>query len=155
MSHILRFKWLVSATCSRSCWLAHLAATAICSKPVCCNVQWLLVERNGLSMCRSLLIWINSALLTGLEMFPVSSQKKYWTFGDETDLIRLRNEANRKFILKHGANMTVGVRHIATHRPLSPVVTFPVTKWYLLLEDTLALIQLITFRVLINSYFYA
>jgi len=42
-------------------------------------------------------------------MFPVSSQKKYWTFVDETDLIRLRNEANRKFILKHGANMTVGV----------------------------------------------
>jgi hypothetical protein len=40
------------------------------------------------------------------QMFPVSTQKKYWTFVDETDLIRLRQEANRKFILKHGANMT-------------------------------------------------
>lgn len=39
-------------------------------------------------------------------MFPVSTQKKYWTFVDETDLIRLRQETNRKFILKHGANMT-------------------------------------------------
>lgn len=58
-------------------------------------------------MCRFVLICIYSAGRTGLEMFPVSSQKKYWTFVDETDLIRLRNEANRKFILKHGANMTV------------------------------------------------
>ena len=41
------------------------------------------------------------------KMFPLSSQKKYWTFVDETDLIRLRNEANMKFIVKHGANMTV------------------------------------------------
>jgi hypothetical protein len=57
-------------------------------------------------------------------MFPVSSQKRYWTFVDETDLIRLRNEANRKFILKHGANMTVCVRQIAKYRPLSCVVTF-------------------------------
>jgi len=53
-------------------------------------------------------------------MFPVSSQKKYWTFVDENDLIRLRNEANRKFILKHGANMTVGVITLqcAGHCPL-------------------------------------
>jgi hypothetical protein len=45
-------------------------------------------------------------------MFPVSTQKKYWTFVDETDLIRLRQEANRKFVLKHGANMTVCVHTI-------------------------------------------
>lgn len=74
-----------------------------------CDVQWLLVSSKRLDARRSLLIWTNSAVLTGLEMFPVSSQKKYWTFVDETDLIRLRNEANRKFILKHGANMTVDI----------------------------------------------
>lgn len=45
-------------------------------------------------------------------MFPASSQKKFWTFVDETDLIRLRHEANRKFILKHGANMTVCVHTV-------------------------------------------
>ncbi|PSN33237.1 hypothetical protein C0J52_24493 [Blattella germanica] len=39
-------------------------------------------------------------------MFPLSSQKKYWTFVDEMDLNRLRNEANRNFIIKHGTNMT-------------------------------------------------
>jgi hypothetical protein len=74
-------------------------------------------------------------------MFPVSSQKKYWTFVDETDLIRLRNEANRKFILKHGANMTVGVNHIAMFGPFPTVVMFPVTKWYLFVKDSSVLIQ--------------
>ncbi|KAJ9583760.1 hypothetical protein L9F63_021897 [Diploptera punctata] len=43
-------------------------------------------------------------------MFPLSSQKKYWTFVDETDLNRLRNEANMNFILKHGMNMTAEQR---------------------------------------------
>lgn len=44
------------------------------------------------------------------KMFPLSSQKKNWTFVDETDLNRLRNEANKIFILKHGANMTAEQR---------------------------------------------
>jgi hypothetical protein len=55
------------------------------------------------------LICSNAVKVIEFKMFPISSQKKYWTFVDETDLIRLRHEANWKFILKHGANMTVCV----------------------------------------------
>ncbi|XP_022196444.1 cyclin-H [Nilaparvata lugens] len=34
-------------------------------------------------------------------MFPTSTQKKHWMFTDESELQRLRDEANRKFISKH------------------------------------------------------
>jgi hypothetical protein len=40
-------------------------------------------------------------------MFPLSSQKKHWSFNDENDLAVLREETNAEFISKHGANMTV------------------------------------------------
>ncbi|XP_063237791.1 cyclin-H isoform X2 [Bacillus rossius redtenbacheri] len=39
-------------------------------------------------------------------MFPASTQAKYWTFSDESDLNRFRQETNKSFVLKHGANMT-------------------------------------------------
>ena len=40
-------------------------------------------------------------------MFPLSTQKKFWLFSDESDLAALRAQTNRNFIEKHGANMTV------------------------------------------------
>ncbi|KAJ8869029.1 hypothetical protein PR048_030575 [Dryococelus australis] len=39
-------------------------------------------------------------------MFPASTQSKYWTFSDESDLNRFRQETNMNFIMKHGTNMT-------------------------------------------------
>lgn len=39
-------------------------------------------------------------------MFPLSSQKKYWTFTNEQDLNERRIDQNRKFIKTHGANLT-------------------------------------------------
>ncbi|KAH0954311.1 hypothetical protein HN011_005482 [Eciton burchellii] len=39
-------------------------------------------------------------------MFPQSSQKKYWMFSDENDLMVLREKTNAEFIAKHGADMT-------------------------------------------------
>lgn len=40
-------------------------------------------------------------------MFPTSSQKKYWIFADERDLMHLREKTNATFIEKYGAGMTV------------------------------------------------
>lgn len=40
-------------------------------------------------------------------MFPLSTQKKYWVFTDEKDLIELRRQANANFVEKHGSCMTV------------------------------------------------
>ncbi|KAF7993404.1 hypothetical protein HCN44_007907 [Aphidius gifuensis] len=39
-------------------------------------------------------------------MFPTSSQKKYWIFADESDLMHLREKTNANFIEKYGADMT-------------------------------------------------
>ncbi|KAI5705158.1 hypothetical protein M8J76_012105 [Diaphorina citri] len=39
-------------------------------------------------------------------MFPTSSQKKYWMFSDESELIALREAANQNFILEHRAELT-------------------------------------------------
>ncbi|XP_064596194.1 cyclin-H-like [Liolophura sinensis] len=39
-------------------------------------------------------------------MFSSSSQLKHWTFNGEAELIQLRNTANRKFIEKHGCEMS-------------------------------------------------
>lgn len=38
-------------------------------------------------------------------MFSLSSQKKYWTFGDESDLFRLREKHNLDFIGRHGTQL--------------------------------------------------
>lgn len=38
-------------------------------------------------------------------MFPASTQKKYWTFADENELQKLRDEANKKFIEVHGKEL--------------------------------------------------
>lgn len=70
------------------------------------------VESVYMNLCLRLVIYKHSVIEQKKKMFPVSTQKKYWTFVDETDLIRLRQEANRKFILKHGANMTVCVHTV-------------------------------------------
>jgi len=42
-------------------------------------------------------------------MFSQSSQKKYWMFSDENDLMVLREKTNAEFIAKHGADMTVSL----------------------------------------------
>uniref|UniRef100_A0A8D8PX23 Cyclin-H n=2 Tax=Cacopsylla melanoneura TaxID=428564 RepID=A0A8D8PX23_9HEMI len=39
-------------------------------------------------------------------MFPTSSQKKYWMFSDESELIALREKANQSFIQEHRAELT-------------------------------------------------
>ncbi|XP_067004763.2 cyclin-H [Anabrus simplex] len=39
-------------------------------------------------------------------MFTQSTQKKFWTFRDESDLYRFRQMANKNFIETHGAGMT-------------------------------------------------
>lgn len=38
-------------------------------------------------------------------MFSVSTQKKFWTYGDEHDLYHLREKHNLAFIAKHGAHI--------------------------------------------------
>lgn len=42
-------------------------------------------------------------------MFPLSTQKKFWVFTDEKDLIELRRQANSNFVEKHGNGMTVSL----------------------------------------------
>ncbi|XP_043467239.1 cyclin-H [Leptopilina heterotoma] len=39
-------------------------------------------------------------------MFPLSTQKKFWVFTDEKDLIELRRQANANFVEKHGNGMS-------------------------------------------------
>lgn len=36
-------------------------------------------------------------------MYPLSSQRRYWTFGSETEIAALRLKHNQEFIGKHGA----------------------------------------------------
>ncbi|XP_059485232.1 cyclin-H [Neocloeon triangulifer] len=38
-------------------------------------------------------------------MFTTSTQKKFWLYADESELLKARCEANAKFIEKHGAHM--------------------------------------------------
>lgn len=38
-------------------------------------------------------------------MYPVSSQNKYWTFGEESDVAKLRERCNRDLVARHGAHM--------------------------------------------------
>lgn len=40
-------------------------------------------------------------------MYPVSSQKKSWTFSDENEVDSLRRAANERFIERFGAGKTV------------------------------------------------
>jgi hypothetical protein len=40
-------------------------------------------------------------------MFAFSTQKKFWLFTDEAEILKARFEANRRFVDKHGANLTV------------------------------------------------
>lgn len=40
-------------------------------------------------------------------MYPVSSQKKNWTFSDELEIEKLRKGANERFIEKFGRGKTV------------------------------------------------
>lgn len=43
-------------------------------------------------------------------MYPVSSQNKFWTFGDDVDVTKLREKCNRDFVSRHGAHMDEGHR---------------------------------------------
>lgn len=43
-------------------------------------------------------------------MFANSTQLKYWTFCGTTELSRLREEANKKYISKHAADFEVRLR---------------------------------------------
>jgi hypothetical protein len=38
---------------------------------------------------------------------PESSQKRFWTFRNEENLMTLRQQHNQEFIEKHGAGMNV------------------------------------------------
>lgn len=40
-------------------------------------------------------------------MYPVSSQRKYWTFSSEQDLAKLRIKHNQDYLEKHGVEMNV------------------------------------------------
>lgn len=40
-------------------------------------------------------------------MYPVSSQRRYWTFGTEADIAELRRKQNEEYIAKHGGEMDV------------------------------------------------
>lgn len=42
-------------------------------------------------------------------MYPLSSQKKYWTFSNMDQLNELRQKQNEKFIETHGQNMDVNI----------------------------------------------
>jgi len=41
------------------------------------------------------------------KMFAHSTQKKFWLFADESELIKARCEANQRFIQKHAARVKV------------------------------------------------
>lgn len=36
-------------------------------------------------------------------MYPVSSQRRYWTFASEAEIAALRLKHNQEYIAKHGA----------------------------------------------------
>lgn len=40
-------------------------------------------------------------------MYPVSSQRRYWTFGSEQEIAELRRKQNEDYIAKHAGDMTV------------------------------------------------
>ena len=42
-------------------------------------------------------------------MFPSSTQLKYWTFSGNTELGKLRSEANEKYIKEHGDDIAVSI----------------------------------------------
>lgn len=42
-------------------------------------------------------------------MYPVSSQKKNWTFTDEEEIDEMRHAANKRYIDKFGSELTVSV----------------------------------------------
>ncbi len=40
-------------------------------------------------------------------MFPTSSQLKHWTFSGNTEIGKLRSNANQSFIAEHGQDISV------------------------------------------------
>lgn len=40
-------------------------------------------------------------------MYPVSSQRRYWTFGSEQEIAELRRKQNEEYIAKHAGDMNV------------------------------------------------
>lgn len=46
-------------------------------------------------------------------MYPVSSQRRYWTFGSEAEIATLRLKHNEDFITKHGSEYDVSYASIS------------------------------------------
>lgn len=42
-------------------------------------------------------------------MFATSTQKKHWMYSDESDINRLREQANHKHVALYGANYSVSI----------------------------------------------
>lgn len=42
-------------------------------------------------------------------MFPTSSQRKYWTYANETEISDLRLKHNQSFVLSHGNALGIDV----------------------------------------------
>lgn len=40
-------------------------------------------------------------------MYPVSSQRRYWTFASEQEIAELRRKQNEDYIAKHAGDMSV------------------------------------------------
>jgi len=58
-------------------------------------------------------------------MYPYSSQKKYWTFASDEEIIKRRVVSNLSFIEKFGSNMTVNKR-------FKNDIYFPVLSYFFL-----------------------
>lgn len=43
-------------------------------------------------------------------MFPLSTQKKHWMFCDESDINKLREGSNMKYVAKFGSNVPVSIQ---------------------------------------------
>ena len=56
------------------------------------------------ALCTAIQVTLKVALKI---MFPSSTQIKHWTFSSEAEITKYREEANAKFVAKHGAQMSV------------------------------------------------
>lgn len=43
-------------------------------------------------------------------MYPLSSQRQYWTFKNEQDIAELRRKHNAEFIERHGSGLNVKLK---------------------------------------------
>lgn len=46
-------------------------------------------------------------------MYPTSSQRRYWTFKSEQEIVDLRLKHNQEFVTLHGSRLGLNVRFFA------------------------------------------